>query len=91
MSRYDGPVPVRDAGGYQYLSDEFKVVHTTSVPMNDEEAIDYFRIVQCMFPKDSVKVKYLTRREMNGHEYKMIPWQYDPDMKVVKQIVKSNH
>lgn len=68
----------REAGGYQYMSSEFKIVHTTSVPMTDDEALEYFGVVQLMFPsKPTLEVKYILRREINGTEYKMMPWKFD--------------
>lgn len=77
----------REAGGYQYLSNEFVVVHTTSVPMTDEEALDYFGIVQLMFHNDpDMWVRYITRREINGIEYKMMPYQYNKDVREVFPI-----
>lgn len=82
----DLPV-VREAGGYQYLDDRFRIIHTTSVHCNDEEALDYFRIVALMFPSDSdFHVKYIMRREMHETTYKMLPYQYDPETKEVTPI-----
>jgi hypothetical protein len=71
----------REAGGYQYLDDGFRIVHTTSVPMTDEEALEYFSVVQLMFTGEpDLWVRYIKRREINSVEYKMIPWQYNKDV-----------
>lgn len=78
----------REAGSYQFLTDGFIPVHITSVCVNDEEALDYFRIVQVWFY--DVNVKYVMRREMHGSEYKMIPWQFDREANAVKPIEVSN-
>lgn len=79
----------REAGGYQYLTDKFEVVHTTSVPMTDDEALEYFGVVQLMFPADpDLWVRYIMRREINGHEFKMMPWQFNKDVWEVFPIVK---
>lgn len=78
----------REAGGYQYLTDLLVVAHTTSVPMTDEEAVEYFPVVQLMFTDDTV-IQYITRREVLGHEYKMLPWQFDKEAWEVRPIVRS--
>lgn len=71
----------REAGGYQYLDDKFVPVHLTSVPMTDEEALDYFKIVSLMFPTyPNLWVRYITRREINGTEFKMMPYQFNKDL-----------
>lgn len=70
----------REAGGYRYLDENFHHVHTTSVPLSDEEALEYFKIVQLMYPADpDYKVKYIMRREINGSEYHMMPFYFDKE------------
>lgn len=78
----------REAGAYQFLNDRFEVVHHTSVCVNDEEAIDYFRIVQVWFIDENIK--YVMRRELHGSEFKMIPWQYDKETGAVTKIERPN-
>ena len=78
----------REAGGYEYLDDKLQPVHLTSVPMTDEEALEYFGIVQLMFPTGEVNVTYITRREINGHEFKMMPWKFDKETWEVTPIGK---
>lgn len=81
-----GEIPERDAGGYQYINDKFEVVHTTSVPMNDEEAFDYFRNVEQMNFNHETHVRYLTKRGLRDNDYKMLPFQYDSETKEVTPI-----
>jgi len=78
----------REAGGYQYMDQRFRVIHTTSLPMTDDEALEYFGIVQLMFPAepDDFEVKYIMRREIHGTEYKMMPWQFDKETWEVSPI-----
>ena len=80
----------REAGGYKYLDENFVECHVTSVHATDEEALDYFRIVQLMFPRSpDFKVKYIMRREMHSFEYKMLPWYYDAETKEVRPIERG--
>jgi hypothetical protein len=82
---YYKDLPVtREAGAYQWLDENFQIVHQTSVCVNDEEACDYFRIVQVWFP--NVNLKYVMRRELRSSEFKMIPWQYDRETNAVTPI-----
>jgi hypothetical protein len=67
----------REAAAYQYLTPDFVVAHTTSVPMTDVEALEYFSIVELMFPGDEQVVKYITRKAVDSNEFKMMPWQFD--------------
>ena len=70
----------REAGGYQYLDANLHHVHTSSVPLTDEEALEYFKIVQLMFPADpDLVVKYIKKRELNGAVYDMMPFYFDKD------------
>lgn len=76
---YYKDLPVtREAGGYKYLDQGLRPIHTTSIPMTDEEALDHFRIVALMFPAEpDVHVTYIMRRPMHEGEYQMLPWRYD--------------
>lgn len=87
----DLPV-TREAGAYQYLTDKFEVVHTTSAPLNDEEALAHFGLVQLMFPKEGPDfwVRYIMRREMHENEFKMMPWQFNKDVWEVFPIVRPS-
>jgi hypothetical protein len=64
----------REAAAYQYMDEGFHDLHTTSVPVNDADAVDYFRIVAIWFPSDPPK--YLLRKEFGADTFHMIPWQY---------------
>lgn len=81
--------PSREAGGYQYLTDVFEVVHVTSSPLTDQQALDDFPMVNRWFEHQNVRVTYITRREMESSDYKMMPFQYDPETKEVNPIVRS--
>lgn len=74
----------REAGAYQYLTDKFEIIHTTSVPMTDDEALEYFSIVQLQYP--TVTLQYITRRGMNEYKFAMMPFQYDKETGEVKPI-----
>lgn len=70
-------IPVRDAHGYKYLDENFIEMHITSAPCNDEEALDYFRIVKNFRYTTAPRVKYIYKRSLGEHVYKMMPYWYD--------------
>lgn len=74
----------REAGGYQYLNEKFEEIHSTSVPMTDREALEYFSIVALWFTTTSPK--YILKRDMNEYEYKMMPYTYDAETEEVTRI-----
>lgn len=77
----------REAAGYQYMNDKFVIVHTTSVPMTDQEALEYFGIVQLMFTADpDLWVRYIMRRDIGEQTFKMMPFQYNKDVREVFPI-----
>lgn len=61
----------REAGAYQFLTDKLEVVHTSSVPTTDKQALLHLKLVQCWFPSE--RVQYITKRNMNGREFTMLP------------------
>lgn len=65
---------VREAAAYQYLDEKFVVLHTTSMPLCDDDAVDTFRIVAIWFPNNPPR--YVLRKDFGSDEFKMIPWQY---------------
>lgn len=76
---YYRDLPVtREAGGYRYLDSSFQEITCTSVPMTDEEALEYFGIIQVQFPGD-VDVRFIMRRPMHEGEYELMPYYYDKD------------
>lgn len=86
----DLPV-TREAGAYKYLSDKFEVVHQTSAPLNDDEALGYFGIVQLMFQRDpDLWVRYILRRNLHEDEFKMMPWEFNKDVWEVLPIVRKS-
>jgi hypothetical protein len=65
---------VREAAAYQYMDEGFHVLHTTSMPLCDEDAVDTFRIVAIWFPDDLPR--YVLRKEFGEDTFHMIPGQY---------------
>lgn len=65
----------REAGGYGFLNEKFDVLHYTSVPKDDEDAIGYSVLVAGWYPDQ--EVKYIIRRELMEHKYKMIPYKFE--------------
>ena len=66
--------PTRKAGGYRYRDKNFNVLHTTSLPTSDKEALLYFARVSGWFR--SVDARYLERREVGGWEFQFIPVEF---------------
>lgn len=67
---------IRTAGGYKYYDKSFREVHTTSVPINDEEALDYFGVVSVWFDELD-QPRYLARRALDGSKFDMLPYEYN--------------
>lgn len=65
----------REAGGYQYLDENFQPVWTTSVPRTDEFALQHFKNIQMMH--EDINVCYILRRPMHSNEYSMMPFRFD--------------
>lgn len=76
----------REAGAYEYLSDTFEVLHVTSVPMTDQEALEYFSWVQTCFPEK--KPTFIQRRPLDGHTFEMMEFFYDAETKEVRPLVE---
>jgi hypothetical protein len=83
-SKFHANLVEREAAGYEYLSEKFESLHTTSVPMTDQEALEYFSLVHTWFPNSGVK--YITRRAMGGTRYEMMPYTYDVETREVTRI-----
>lgn len=78
----------REALAYQYLGPDFVPVHTTSVPMTDDEALQYFGIVELMFVGEGPHAVYIMRKALDSMEFKMMPWTFDADKWEVEEIVR---
>lgn len=80
----------REALAYTYLTENFEELHTTSTPMTDEEAVEYFRLVHFWFPKDPPK--YITRKGLDPSDeaFHMMPWMYEAEYEAVIPIVRSS-
>lgn len=63
--------------GYAYLDPVFQEVWTTSVPKNDEAALDYFGTVHELFPNKVVK--HVAKRADGETDYKPMPFVYRQD------------
>ena len=83
-------IPVRDAHGYEYYTAKFEPLHMTSVPCNDEEALDYFRIVAAMQFSEEVRVVYVFKRAWGENEYKMMPYQYFQETGEIIELKKDS-
>lgn len=70
-------IPKRDAHGYAFYDDKFVEIHHSAVCVNDEEALDYFRIVRLMVWTTEHKVKYVYKRALGENDYKMMPYWYE--------------
>lgn len=73
----------REAAGYQYRDANFNIIHTTSVPMTDKEALEYFSIVALWFNKPPV---YIEVRRFDTGKYKMLPFAYDAETREVTEL-----
>lgn len=76
----------REAGAYEYLTEKLDVLHTTSVPMTDQEALEYFSFVQEWFPNEDVK--FITRRELDGKTFEMMDFFWDRELKEARPIAE---
>lgn len=65
----------RERAAYQWLDAMFTPLHTSSVPMDDEEALDYSKLVELWFP--GRKVKYLWGKDLGSNDFKMLPYQIE--------------
>lgn len=84
----DGTHPGGDAryepSNYVYMNERLETIWTTSVPICDDQAIDYFTQVAAMGPQ--FNPVYLRKREPNG-TYKIIPFIYDRETDEAKELV----
>ena len=76
----------REALAYQYLGPDFVPVHVTSVPMNDDEALEYFGIVELMFVGPGPHARYIQRKALDSQKFEMMPWYFDNDKWEVRPI-----
>lgn len=82
--RYGNGEPVREAGGYQYYNEDMKLLHTTSVPKTDKEALAYFHDINRFFATS--RVKYIWRRAMWQGDYLMMPYEFNRETEEVEII-----
>lgn len=78
----------REASAYQYLGPDFVPIHQTSVPMTDDEALEYFGIVELMFTGEGPHAVYIMRKALDSAEFKMMPFRFDCVSWEVKEIVR---
>lgn len=74
----------REAAGYQYRDSSFQIIHTTSVPMTDQEALEYCSIVDAWFL--DVSPMYVEVRRLDSGHYKMLPYVYDAETREVAPL-----
>lgn len=79
---------VRTAASYRFYDASLKEVHTTSVPVNDEEALEYFGIVSVWFD-DRDQPRYLSRRSFDSGDFKMLPYEYNYMTGEVQELNRS--
>lgn len=58
---------MRQRGAYAYLDTNLHVLHSTSVPTDDEHAVRYVVLVEEWFPQD--KVRFIQQRAIREREY----------------------
>jgi len=78
----------REARAYCYLDENYEELHTTSVPMTDTEALDYFRIVSIWFP--STPPKFITRKGMDSEAFVPMPYFFEAEFEAVIPIVRPS-
>jgi len=79
VSLVDKAPPV---GGYRYRDEDLNIVHTTSAPQSDEQALHYFNLVTDWF-KD-LKVRFIEKREPGSTEYHYMQFYFDGEKVISK-------
>lgn len=74
---------VQPGPAYRYLDSDLNVVHTTSAPRNDTEALHYFHIVSDWFKGTSIV--FIEKCEIGETKYHFM--QYEFDGKEAKSLV----
>lgn len=80
------PPPTREAAAYRYRDASFNIIHTTSVPMTNQEALEYFSVVAVWFDKPPT---YVESREFDSSKFTMLPFVYDADTREVTKLENS--
>lgn len=62
------------APAYRYRDRDLNILHTTSVPKDDENALEYFAFVQRWF-KDT-EVRYIEKRPVGETTYNFLKYEY---------------
>lgn len=80
----------REAAAYRYLGPDFVPVHVTSVPMTDDEAIEYFGVVELMFVGPGPHAVYIMRKDLGSNDFHMLPWKFNNETWEVEEIVRPS-
>jgi len=72
-----GPAPIVTEPGpaYRYRNADLEVLHTTSAPSNDTQALHYFNLVQDWM-KDE-RVVFIEKREAGETKYHFMQFEFD--------------
>lgn len=76
----------REARAYCYLDENYEELHTTSVPMTDEEALEYFRIVYIWYPDDPPK--FIQHKPLDSDNFIPMPYFFEASAEAVIPIVR---
>lgn len=79
---------VRERAGYQFLNLKFEVLHSTSMPMTDQEAYELIGMVEIWHPSE--RVAYIWARDLDSTDYKMLPYAFNYETQKVEEIESSN-
>lgn len=59
---------------YRYRDRDLNVIHTTSVPTDDENALAYFAFIDRWMP--NAQVQYIEKRNVGSTEYNFLKYEY---------------
>lgn len=76
--RHPGADPRHLPATYNYYNDKAFIIWSTSIPLCDDEAVDYFTFVAKMGPSfNPIWVSAFRTLEDGSNKLEMLPWTYD--------------
>lgn len=78
----------RERAGYKYLDTNLHELHVCSVPLTDEAAIEYAKMVDSWFEHSGDKVRFIQAHGFDSHEYVFLPVEI-ADGEVVRRATDS--
>lgn len=84
---HPGADPRYKPNNYEYYDEKLTIIHTTSVPLCDEQALDEFTKVAGYGP--GFRPKWLSVRRPDG-KIEMLPWTYNKDTDTLYPKVTTN-